>query len=299
MRPNAATIMQEAFLLMATFTNQATLSYNNVTTNSNITTGQLLEVLSVTKTPLSDTYGDRDVVTYVVSIPNSGAAPFNGLTVTDDLGGYPFGTETLYPLDYIPGSARYYINGVLQPDPAATTEPPLTVTGISVPAGGNATLVYQARVNQYAPLAAGGQIDNTVTVSGNGLSTPVTATATVTAETEPRLTISKSLCPATVTENGQLTYTFVIQNSGSQATDAAVGAVVTDTIEPVLENLVVTFDGVTWVQGTNYTYDEVTGQFATIAGQVTVPAATYTQDPVTGQYTIQPGVAVLTAAGTV
>ena len=65
MRPNAATIMQEAFLLMATFTNQATLSYNNVTTNSNITTGQLLEVLSVTKTPLSDTYGDRDVVTYV------------------------------------------------------------------------------------------------------------------------------------------------------------------------------------------------------------------------------------------
>ena len=284
---------------MPSFTNQATLSYNNITTSSNVVTGQLLEVLSATKTALVDTYSAQDVVTYVVSILNSGTTALNGLTVTDDLGAYSFGGQTLYPLDYIPGSARYYINGVLQPDPAATTEPPLTITGISVPAGGNATLVYQARVNQYAPLAAGGQIDNTVTVSGNGLSTPVTATATVTAETEPRLTISKSLCPATVTENGQLTYTFVIQNSGSQAADADVGAVVTDTFEPVLENLVVTFDGVTWVQGTNYTYDEVTGQFATIAGQVTVPAATYIQDPVTGQYTIQPGVAVLTAAGTV
>ena len=41
---------------MAIFTNQATLSYNNTVTTSNITTGELLEVLSVTKTALSGTY---------------------------------------------------------------------------------------------------------------------------------------------------------------------------------------------------------------------------------------------------
>ena len=108
---------------MPTFTNQATLSYNNITTNSNIVTGQLLEVLSATKTAVVDTYSAQDVVTYVVSIVNSGTTALTGLTVTDDLGAYIQGGVTRYPLDYLPGSARLYINGVLQPAPSATTEP--------------------------------------------------------------------------------------------------------------------------------------------------------------------------------
>lgn len=284
---------------MPSFTNQATLSYNNITTSSNIVTGQLLEVLETDKNALTDTYAAGDMVTYVVSIRNSGTTALNGLTVTDDLGGYSFGGTTVYPLDYLPGSVRLYVNGLLQPAPTATPEAPLVISGVNVPAGGNAVLVYEARVNQFAPLAEGSTINNTATVTGGGLSAPVSSEAVITAGSDPQLTISKSLCPAAVTENGQLTYTFVIQNSGSQAADADVGAVITDTFDPVLENLVVTFNGTTWAQGTNYTYDQATGQFATIAGQVTVPAATYVQDPVTGQYTIQPGVAVLTAAGTV
>ncbi len=284
---------------MATFTNQATLSYSNITTSSNVTTGQLLEVLSATKTALTESYADRDVVTYVVSIVNAGTTPFTGLTLTDDLGGYAFGEQTLYPLDYVIGSARYYVNGALQTDPTATAEPPLVLSGISVPAGGNATLVYQARVNEYAPLAQGSAINNTVTLTGGGLANAVTAEATVSAATQPRLTISKSLCPATVTENGRLTYTFVLQNSGSEAAGTDVSAIVADTFDPVLEDITVTFNDTAWTQGTNYTYDETTGAFATIAGQITVPAATYVQDADTGRYTIQPGVSVLTVAGTV
>ena len=42
-----------------------------------------------------------------------------------------------------------------------------------------------------------------------------------------------------------------------------------------------------------------TGQFATVAGQITVPAATYSQDPATGVYVVQPGVSTLTVTGTV
>jgi uncharacterized repeat protein (TIGR01451 family) len=89
---------------MATFTNQATLSYNNTTTSSNVVTGQLLEVLSAAKTAVTGTYAEGEVVTYILSIVNSGAVSFTGLTVTDDLGGYSFAGDTLYPLDYIPGS---------------------------------------------------------------------------------------------------------------------------------------------------------------------------------------------------
>ena len=284
---------------MPTFTNQATLSYNNITTNSNIVTGQLLEVLSATKTAVVDTYSAQDVVTYVVSIVNSGTTALTGLTVTDDLGAYIQGGVTRYPLDYLPGSARLYINGVLQPAPSATTEPPLVISGINIPAGGNAILVYEARVNQFAPLPEGSTIDNTATVTGGGLSTPVEASATVTAASQPQLTISKSICPATVAENGRLTYTFVIQNAGSQPATAEDAVVIRDLFDPILEGLVVTFDGTPWVSGTNYTYDQATGAFASVAGQVTVPAATYVQDPVTGLWTIQPGVAVLTVSGTV
>ena len=283
---------------MPTFTNQATLSYNNITTNSNVVTGQLLEVLSVTKTAVMNTYSAQEVVTYVVSILNTGTTALTGLTATDDLGAYIQGGVTRYPLDYLAGSVRLYINGVLQAPPAATAEPPLVITGINIPAGGNAILVYEARVNQFAPLAEGSTIDNTVTVTGGGLSTPVEASATITAASEPQLTISKSICPATVAENGQLTYTFVIQNSGSQPADADVGAVIRDLFDPILEGITVTFDGQPWAVGTNYTYDQTTGEFATVAGQVTVPAATYVQDPVTGLWAIQPGTAVLTVTGT-
>lgn len=44
---------------MAAFYNQATLSYNGNTTTSNITTGEILEVLSATKTALRDTYNAK------------------------------------------------------------------------------------------------------------------------------------------------------------------------------------------------------------------------------------------------
>ena len=76
-------------------------------------------------------------------------------------------------------------------------------------------------------------------------------------------------------------------------------AIVTDTFDPILTDLVVTFNGEGWVEGVQYTYDEATGQFASAAGQITVPAATFTQDPVTGAYTTVPGTATLVVVGTI
>ena len=283
---------------MAIFTNQATLSYNNTVITSNITTGELLEVLSVTKTALSDTYIGGDTAVYVVSLANSGPTALTGLTVADDLGGYDFDGATVTPLDYVDGSLRYFVDGAVQPTPTVTAGPPLTVTGLSVPAGGNALLVYEARLNQFAPAGVGDTIINTVTVSGGGLANPVSDTATITASAEPYLTISKALCPATVTENGRLTYTFVIQNAGNTDAVATDNATITDTFDPILTDLVVTYNGAVWTEGVDYTYDEATGAFATIPGRITVPAATFTQTP-GGAWTVDPGTATLTVSGTV
>ena len=284
---------------MAAFYNQATLTYNGQSTTSNITVGEIRQTLSVTKTAVGDNYTTGERITYVVSIVNTGATAFNGLTVTDDLGEYTFGEDTRVPLDYVVGSALYYVNGVLQAAPTVEAGPPLVFTGINVPAGGNVTIVYDADVNEFAPLGLEGFITNTVTASGGGLSADVVAQETVNANTEPSLTITKSLDPVVVPENGQLAYTFMIQNTGSNPVTAEDNAVLTDVFDPVLAITAVTFNGEAWTEPANYTYNETTGEFATVPGQITVPAATTVQDPVTGAWSVTPSVSILTVTGTI
>ncbi len=283
---------------MAQFTNQAQLRYGDTVANSNIAVGEILEVLAVAKKAVKDTYRQRDRETYIISIVNSGTTAITGVTISDNLGGYANGTGTLVPLDYIAGTTRYYVNGVLQATPAVTAGPPLTISGISIPAGGNVIIAYETELNQYAPLGEEAEITNTVTVSGGGI-TPITAQETINAQTEPVLTITKSVSPVPVTENGILTYTFGIQNSGSVPATAATGAMVTDTFDPILTNLTVSYNGNAWTEPTEYTYNATTGEFATVAGQITVPAATYTQDAATGAWVVNPGVGTLIVTGTV
>ena len=284
---------------MAIFTNQATLTYNGNSTNSNIAYGEILDVLVATKTAVEGSYLPGQLVTYVVTLRNTGNAALTGLVVTDDLGGYVFNGTTVYPLTYEDGSAALFTNGVPQAAPTVTAGPPLVISDIIVPAGGDVVIVYQAMANAFADPAVGGSIDNTVTVTGDGLSAPITATETVTAETRPALTISKSITPAQVVDNDRVTYTFVIQNTGNQAVVATDNAAITDTFDPILTALTVTFNGVTWTQGLQYNYDEATGLFTTVPGQILVPAATYVQDPVTGAYTATPGIATLVVTGTI
>lgn len=283
---------------MATFTNRATLTYNGRTTDSNIVTGTINETLSVTKTVLDDTYADGSRLTYVVSLINSGVTSFTGLTLTDDLGGYTLGMETVYPLSYVTDSVAYFINGVLQPAPAVTAAPTLEITGINVPAGGNAVLIYQADVTDFAPLDETGEITNTVRAIGGGIGDDVTDSATVTTRNEPNLSITKSLTPLVITEDGALTYTFDIQNTGNTAAEETDNVVVTDTFDPILNITSVTLNGVALTEGEDYTYDEVTGEFATVAGVITVPAATYEQQE-DGSFVIIPGTAVLSVSGTI
>ena len=281
---------------MANFTNYATLSYSGGTTNSNTVTGEILETISAAKTAVFDQYTANDDVTYVISLVNSDAVGVDGLTVTDNLGGYPFGGEIVYPLACKEGSIRCYVNGVLQPAPAATAGPPLLITGIHIPAGGNVTLIYEAELTGYAPLAPGAEITNTASVTGAWMASPVTAQAAITPADRVELTVSKAVSPAVVSPNGQLTYTFVIENTGNTGAAADENAVLTDTFNPILSGLAVSRDGMVWTPGAQYTYNETTGVFSTLPGQITVPAATYTQGP-DGIWIVTPGTTILTVTG--
>lgn len=282
---------------MATFTNQATLSYAGNVTTSNVVTGELQQTVSVAKYAVSDTYTPAEVLTYVISLVNTGTSALTDLTVTDDLGVGTAGGPA--PLDYVEGSLSYYLGGARQATPVVTSVNPLTVTGITVPAGSNAFLVYQARVNEYASPATGGLVTNTATVTGAAIPAPIVAQETVTAASEAFLTISKTLNPTTVAEGDRLTYTFVIQNFGNTPVVATDDATVTDVFDPTLSGLTVTFNGTAWTEGVEYTYDEATGTFATVPSNILVPAATYTRNPTTGAWSVVPGVSTLVVVGTV
>jgi len=288
---------------MAVFYNQATLSYNGNVTSSNIITGELIEVLSAAKNAVIDTYSPDNDNVFVISITNTGETPYTDLTVTDDLGRYDFGEEgsetQLVPLVYEENSVNYYVNGVQQPTPVVTETEPLTITGITVPAGGNAIIIYAAKADQYAPLGENASITNTATIAGEGLCTPITAAATITPLNTADLAISKSVNPASVPENGQLTYTFIIQNYGSAAALDTDNVVFRDIFNPILAITSVSFNDTVWIEGTNYNYTAADGDFISTEGSITVPAADFIQDPVTGAWSVQPGTSTLIITGNV
>lgn len=286
---------------MATFFNQASFTLGSTVTNSNVTEGEILSGVRITKTAISRSYSRGGSIFYAVTISGLTAGALDGITLTDDLGAYiPAGaTEAVVPLDYVSGSLSYYQNGVLQPTPAVTAGPPLTVSGLSFPAGGNITLIYEAAVNGTAPLEAGACITNTATATGFGFETGESSSARVCVEETVNLSIAKAICPSVVSADGVITYTFIIQNTGNLEVLATDNAILADTFQPALSNISVTLDGAPLTEGVGYEYNEQTGAFTTLNGAISVPAATYVRDPVSGVVTVTPGVAVLTVSGTI
>lgn len=284
---------------MAEFTNQASLRYNDTVTNSNIVVGNIVQSLEITKTAVRPEYYTDEDTTYVISITNSSAEALAGLTVTDNLGAYQWNEAALVPLSYIEGSLRYYVNGVLQPELDPDAGETLVIPGVSVPANGNAMLIYEVRPNIYAPLEAGSTITNTAAAEGRGVAEIIAADEVVTVSDRVLLSISKSVEPTTVTANGQITYTFVIQNTGNAPADAAVAAIVEDTFDPALQGLTATYNGTALVAGKDYTYDQTTGVFKTAAGTIQIDAAAFARNETTGAFAVTPSVGVLVVSGTI
>ena len=283
---------------MATFYNKATLSFGGRVTNSNITEGEVLNRVTMSKVAVTTNYGPGDNIIYAVTLVNNDATDKINVTLTDDLGKYtPAGGPEVVPLTYVAGSIIYYQNGVLQPAPTVTAGPPLVISGITIPAGGNATILYEVVANEYAPLDANASITNTVSAGGCDICDGMSATANIPTRDEPLLTIAKSVCPEVLSCGDTVTYTFIIQNTGNTDVEATDNLIVTDNFTPALCNIIVTINGETVELNVAYTYDEETGAFATLDGALPVPAATFTRDPITGIITTTPGVTVLTVTG--
>ena len=285
---------------MAQITNQANLTfrYGSAVGNavSNIATATLLDPLSAEKTSVDKTYRADDRLTYVLSVQNNGNATVTGINLVDDLGTYTLANGTIVtPLTYGDDAALYINGAYVGPITGMETLNSITFTIPSLAPGANALIVYQAVINEYAPLSQGSSIVNTVTVMAPSVGTPITDSNTVTAEDYADIVIQKEMSPDPVSDGDVLTYNFTVTNTGNTP---ATGVVLTDAFNPAPSNITVTVDGVP-VPATDYTYEN---GFLTLptgsAYEMTVPAATVTEDPETGEVTVVPGTLLITVEGT-
>lgn len=287
---------------MATIENFATVSYTSggisETKVSNLAEIGLESAISFTKSTLGETYGEDDVITYILSMTNTSASTITSVSITDDLGTFVFGTLELSPLTYT-APALLLIDGQdvsAQLTVDTSTAGSLVFSFPALPAGATANIVYRAAVNEYAPLDVDASVTNTATLTSDSDCADGTATATITAVSAANVSVFKQMSPNPVICGDTVTYTIRIYNYGNIAAE---NVVLTDTFNPAPENITVSRDGVLLI-GTDYTY--VNGTLtvpSTAQSPVTVPAATFIRDVTTGIVNVTPGMIEYTITGTI
>lgn len=203
-----------------TIANQATLLYNNVTTNSNTTTTRILSLydLIATKETLLDTYIPGQTITYVTRVENTGSASLYNLTIVDNLG-----NGLVY---YIDNSVKGYINGTATDVTVqkGTNTVTFIVNNVIEP-NANVLIVFETTTPASNPET----LTNTQTITANGGSTTgpvVSATpnpsATIAIANYAALEMTKSVDKSSIYSGESLVYTFEIINKGNEtATNVA------------------------------------------------------------------------------
>ena len=287
---------------MATIENFATVSYTSggvtETKVSNLAEIGLESAISFTKTTLGESYGEDEVVTYILSMTNTSTSAITNVSITDDLGTFVFGTLELTPLTYAPPALLLIdgqdVSAQLTVDTA--TAGSLVFSFPTLPAGATANIVYRAAVNEYAPLDVEAGITNTATLTSDSDCADGTASATITAVSAANVSVFKQMSPNPVICGDTVTYTIRIYNYGNIAAE---NVVLTDTFNPAPTNITVSRDG-TLLPANEYSY--VDGTLTVPAGTTTavsVPAATFVRDATTGIVTVTPGMVEYTITGTI
>lgn len=287
---------------MAIIENFATVRYtsNGVTntTVSNLAEISLESSVSLSKTVLKDTYAENTELSYILTVQNSSGAPLSNVRIEDDLGSFAFGTNELTPLTY-GGDAILLINGEdasaqLTVDSQSTSALVFTIT--TLPAGATANIVYNARVNEFAPLDAESRIVNTATLSADSDCAEGEASATVIAASAANVSVFKQMSPNPVICGETVTYSIRIYNYGNAPAE---NVRLTDTFDPAPTNLTVTRNGIA-VPATDFTYENgiLTVPAETSDGD-TIPAASFSRDPQTGVVSVIPGMVEYVITGTI
>ncbi len=250
-------------LLTTSVTSAAAGSTCRAETDCVNTVQVLIPGLAVSTSANQATATPGDVVTYTITVANTGETPYQGITATSVL------TDVLDD-STLNGSITSTI-GV-----ASYTAPSLTWTG-SLPVGATAVITYSVTVKSPDP--ANKLLTNSVVLNAAGSTCPTgstdpSCTVSVTVLV-PGLTIGKTASATTTTPGGTITYTIDLRNSGETDYTAAT---VTDSLSGVLSDATYNSDAAATGGGvlgyTNatltWTGDLLVGATATITYSVTV-----------------------------
>ena len=199
---------------MDNIANQATLLYNNMTTNSNTVTTQILSLydLTATKEALLDTYTPNQTITYVTRVENTGSASLYILTVVDDL------AKGL--TQYVDNSVEGYLNGTpIEVNVQITNNTVIFTIDNVINPNDNVLIIFETTTPTTRPDV----LTNTQTITANGGSTtgPIVAvtpnpSASVKLANYVSLDITKSANKASIYSGDTLVYTFQIINNGNE-----------------------------------------------------------------------------------
>ncbi|GAA1015996.1 hypothetical protein Aple_011310 [Acrocarpospora pleiomorpha] len=182
-----------------------------------VTTVEILEPqLTIVKTADVATAEPGDVVTYTVTVTNSGQTPYTGAEFTDSLTG-------------VLNDAAYNNDAATNVGDVDYTSPNLTWTG-DLGIGAAATITYSVTIRD--PYPGDAFIFNTVTSTTPGNTCPAACTATV-AILVPALTIIKTADVGTIVAGGRVAYTVTVANTGQAP---YTGADFTDALGGVLDD---------------------------------------------------------------
>ena len=175
------------------------------TVTSNQTAVQVIvnkAVLNVTKKADKSFADINDVLTYTLTIQNSGNMAADNVVITDAV---PAGTS------FVAGSVT-----------GATGTPPTLMLANPIPAGGTATVTFQVLVGNTIPTP--NPVQNSATAAftftmdpanPNGATGSSTSNVADTQINSAIVTATKTADPSFVDVNGNITYTVTLQNTGS------------------------------------------------------------------------------------
>ena len=198
----------------------------------------LVAYLDIAKTVEPATAVAGGLVTYTVTVKNTGKAAYAGATVTDDLSGVLDDATFNDDADATSGEVSF-------------ADPELTWTG-DVPAGGTVVVTYSVTVSRTG--AGDEQLDNAVTgppgsSCGPGSTDPACDTSTLVAGLE----IAKSADTTEAEAGDTVRFTITVTNHGR---GDYTGAVVSDDLSEVLDDATYDDNADDAGAGGNFTYTE-------------------------------------------
>ena len=219
-----------------------------------------VSALTITQTPSVTAVAPGAVVSYTVTVTNSGQVAYTGATFTD-------------PLTGVLDDAVYNANAAATAGTVSYSSPNLTWTG-NLAVGATATITFSVTVNN--PDTGNKTLTSTITSATAGTncyagSTDARCAATVGVQ---GLTISSTASAASATPGSTVQYTITVTNSGQAS---YTGASISDSLAGVLDDAVYNADATATVGSLSYASPNLTwtgnlaaGATATITFSATV-----------------------------